>query len=71
MGKLKVNKGVLREFQNDGGFSDWFNEDDFEACTESPCEACGKQTLEYHGFKGYGERHAVSVCKSCGDEQEF
>lgn len=65
-------KDLINEFERDKGFSYWINPIDIQAAAECPCECCGfSGGLGFKGYQGYGERHAISVCPKCGDQQEF
>lgn len=62
---------LVKFYTNDTGYSPWFNSIDWEVAGESKCEKCGHVGLDFAGFQGYRERHAVAICKKCGHQEEF
>lgn len=70
---FEINRNILAEYESDGGWKPWGNSIDAQVAREATCEnpSCKRVGLQFRGYIGYGERHAIAICPKCGHQFEF
>lgn len=70
---FQMTTSLLTGYLEDSNWKPWFNSIDSEVASEATCENpdCKHVGLQFLGFQGYGERHAVAICPICSNQFEF